>query len=73
MGRKERDQGNLIIVGGPAVNPAAIEFGGNCSENWDNRGSIVVFSLVLFASAVEIHYKGKCINCTVLLHSFLGF
>jgi hypothetical protein len=26
--RRERDQGNLIIVGGPAVNPTATEFGG---------------------------------------------
>lgn len=26
--RRERDQGNLIIVGGPGVNPAAVEFGG---------------------------------------------
>jgi hypothetical protein len=26
--RRERDQGNLIIVGGPGINPAAVEFGG---------------------------------------------
>lgn len=35
LGRKERDQGNLIIVGGPAVNPAAIEFGGYCGISYE--------------------------------------
>jgi hypothetical protein len=32
---KEKDEGNLIIVGGPAINPAAIEFGGYFGISYD--------------------------------------
>ena len=32
---KEKDEGNLIIVGGPAVNPAATEFGGYFGISYD--------------------------------------
>jgi hypothetical protein len=37
LDRKERDQGNLIIVGGPAVNPAAIESGGYCAISYEHK------------------------------------
>jgi len=33
--RKERDQGNLIIIGGPDINPTAIEFGGYCGITYE--------------------------------------
>ena len=32
---KEKDEGNLIIVGGPAINPAATEFGGYFGISYD--------------------------------------
>jgi hypothetical protein len=35
--RRERDQGNLIIVGGPAVNPTATEFGGYFGISYKHR------------------------------------
>ena len=35
--RKERDQGNLIIVGGPDINPTAIEFGGYCGITYEYK------------------------------------
>jgi hypothetical protein len=35
--RRERDQGNLIIVGGPAVNPTATEFGGYFGISYRHR------------------------------------
>ena len=38
--REERDQGNLIIVGGPAVNPAATEFGGYCGISYDKNHNV---------------------------------
>jgi len=38
--REERDQGNLIIVGGPSVNPAATEFGGYCGISYDKNHNV---------------------------------
>ena len=35
--RRERDQGNLIIVGGPAVNPTATEFGSYLGISYKHR------------------------------------
>jgi hypothetical protein len=32
---EEKDEGNLIIVGGPAINPAATEFGGYFGISYD--------------------------------------
>jgi hypothetical protein len=37
---RERDQGNLIIVGGPAVNPAAVEFGGYFGISYKEKSRV---------------------------------
>jgi hypothetical protein len=50
--RRERDQGNLIIVGGPAVNPAAVEFGGYLG---------ITYTLKRRAS-FTIHCEGRSIS-----------
>jgi hypothetical protein len=49
---RERDQGNLIIVGGPAVNPAAVEFGGYFGISYKEKTRV---GFTIFCERKSIH------------------
>jgi hypothetical protein len=63
--RRERDQGNLIIVGGPAVNPTATEFGGYFGISYRHRPqesfSISCERKSIYLDLAQYPYEDICI------------
>ena len=74
--REERDQGNLIIVGGPDVNPAATEFGGPCSVEIRGFKSLpphflwvllgIRGRILLFLQALSVHQRKQGLHLYAL-------
>jgi len=81
--REERDQGNLIIVGGPSVNPAATEFGGPCSVEIRGFKSLpphflwvllgIRGRILLFLQALSVHHRNMISALDDILEDFLMY